>query len=772
MRSHLSSRFNYICCMKRIFAALLVLLGCVFTLPAKPGRAGRVSVKQPDGSSFTMISYGDEWAKIRKTEDGCAVRRGTDGWWYYAVPDILGDWQCSQFKVGQSVPESVRAESVRAGMRAPAGGRLKREAFDRIQQGKFSATVPSSATIPGNAIPSSATVPGSAGRAEALSMSGIAVRAAGISPSQHGIVILAAFKDVSFTYGKQDFEDLLNRQGYDRNGATGSAKEYFESQFGEGASFDFDVSEIVTLSKTRAYYGSNNKDGVDSRPEEMVTEACTLAAEQGVDFSRYDLDGDGEVDNVFVFFAGEDEADDTNGEHEEYIWSHAWYVYDGAGVNCFLNGKRINRYACTSEIRYGGRMAGIGAFCHEFSHTLGLPDFYDTDYEESGGVAAALWGNTSLMDSGCYNNESNTPPTFNAMEREILGLATPLVISQSGEYRMSPTNAGGTCYRIESGVKDEFYLLECRSISGWDSYLSNSGMLLYHVDKSRRSSGGSDLYGDISAFEKWEWYNAVNVCPQHQCADIIEANGRNDSFSSFYSYSESIYYQDNSGIFFPDGAKDGSKLVLESWNGAGVKTILSDIRRDGEDILFNVSLLGEKLDKPSIEWTSIFQDAAIIEFDCDPDQWDGMARLSWTTDKGICELDARQYSPGKYSVLIDGLEEGTFYDISISLGTDVALSDPASVKFRTLDIVGGERPYISFEGVLRNSDRSFKKECKLPLRANNCKDATAIRWFYNGREVKPGDDAFFRPECDGELKMEVIWKDGSRDSVRKKIIIR
>ena len=74
-----------------------------------------------------MISYGDEWAKIRKTEDGCAVRRGTDGWWYYAVPDILGDWQCSQFKVGQSVPESVRAESVRAGMRAPAGGRLKRE---------------------------------------------------------------------------------------------------------------------------------------------------------------------------------------------------------------------------------------------------------------------------------------------------------------------------------------------------------------------------------------------------------------------------------------------------------------------------------------------------------------------------------------------------------------------------------------------------------------------------------------------------------------------
>ena len=303
--------------MKRIFAALLVLLGCVFTLPAKPGRAGRVSVKQPDGSSFTMISYGDEWAKIRKTEDGCAVRRGTDGWWYYAVPDILGDWQCSQFKVGQSVPESVRAESVRAGMRAPAGGRLKREAFNRIQQEKFSATIPSSATIPGNAIPSSATVPGSAGRAEALSTSGIGVRAAGISPNQHGIVILAAFKDVSFTYGKQDFEDLLNRQGYDRNGATGSAKEYFESQFGEGASFVFDVSEIVTLSKTRAYYGSNNKDGVDSRPEEMVTEACTLAAEQGVDFSRYDLDGDGEVDNVFVFFAGEDEADDTNGEHEE-----------------------------------------------------------------------------------------------------------------------------------------------------------------------------------------------------------------------------------------------------------------------------------------------------------------------------------------------------------------------------------------------------------------------------------------------------------------------
>jgi M6 family metalloprotease-like protein len=180
-----------------------------------------------------------------------------------------------------------------------------------------------------------------------------------------------------------------------------------------------------------------------------------------------DDDGDGEVDNVFVFFAGGDEAE---GAGDDCIWSHAWYIKDGAGRNLVLDGKTINRYACTSELtlyrdaagKVRQRLAGIGSFCHEYSHTFDLPDMYDTDYESSGGHAEALWVSTSLMDGGNYNNLGSVPPNFNAVERELLGLSEPVVIEQSGVYTLEPVNKGGQCYRINT--EEDHFLSHLRSI--------------------------------------------------------------------------------------------------------------------------------------------------------------------------------------------------------------------------------------------------------------------------------------------------------------------
>ena len=223
----------------------------------------------------------------------------------------------------------------------------------------------------------------------------------------------------------------------------------------------------------------------------MVMEACKLADEK-IDFKKYDQDGDGEVDNVFVFFAGLDEA---SGAEEDHIWSHAWFIMDGAGEDLFLDGVRINRYACAAELEGNtydkSYMTAIGTFCHEYSHTLGLPDFYDTDYPE-GGFAAALWLCTSLMDGGNYNNNGNTPPYFNAIEREILELSQPVVISEPGTYEMLPINKG-TYYRINTTTENEYFLLEYRDNSLWDKYIGGSGVLVYHIDKSTKDAGYSFL---------------------------------------------------------------------------------------------------------------------------------------------------------------------------------------------------------------------------------------------------------------------------------------
>ena len=210
---------------------------------------------------------------------------------------------------------------------------------------------------------------------------------------------------------------------------------------------------------------------MDKDPARMIVEACQ-AADDKIDFSLYDDDNDGEIDNVFIFFAGGDEAE---GAGEECIWSHSWYILEGAEINVQLDGKQLDRYACSSELKMidgigymDEAITGIGTFCHEYSHTLGLADLYDTDYEGSGGESAGVWIWTSLMDGGNQNNFGNTPPYYNAIEREMVGLCEPIRITSDGSYSLGPLDKTNTVYRIDTDHEDEYYLLECRSGKGWE----------------------------------------------------------------------------------------------------------------------------------------------------------------------------------------------------------------------------------------------------------------------------------------------------------------
>ena len=387
--------------MKSVKRNLSLILVLMFFVPvfmfAGPMHDRILAIVQPDGSTFQAKFSGDEFIRVKTTLDGAAIIQDPDGWWSYAFYDSDGRKYSSYCHVGDKVSAELLSQSRTIPMAALSSSARRARAEYSMSSTPLLERVAEKRNM----------TKAEDGNEENM--------------VKHGIVILAEFANMPFRYDREDFVSLLTGESYARNGAAGCAKKFFDDQFNAAVDFRFDVSEIVTLPRDLDYYGANvpgdSNNETDRNPAQMIIDACSLA-DPTVDFSLYDDDGDGEVDNVFVFFAGGDEAE---GSGDDCIWSHAWYIRDGAGRSLTLDGKIINRYACTSELSRIDQeneyeLAGIGSFCHEFSHTLGLVDMYDTDYDASGGASEALWLSTSLMDGGNYNNKGHTPPFFNAIK--------------------------------------------------------------------------------------------------------------------------------------------------------------------------------------------------------------------------------------------------------------------------------------------------------------------------------------------------------------------
>lgn len=727
---------------------LFIFIFCAFlsgfSLYAGPARRGEVYLQQPDGSVFSAYVRGDEHVRIKTTKDGHGIVQETDGWWCYAEYLSDGKKISSGWRVGEDVPQHVLHKS----LMIPYSSLAEMSSIRR----KSSAAKADEVSILKRIRPSADT------RSEG-----------GSSVTKHGIVILAQFRDVSFKYDKEDFVRLLTEDGYSDNGATGCAKEYFDDQFNGNIIFDFHVSSIVTLSKNRSYYGGNDADGSDKMPAEMVSEACEKADAE-IDFSLYDDDGDGVVDNVFVFFAGPDEAE---GADEECIWSHAWYIWSGAGISLTLDGKQIDRYACTSELtrqyglngRISERLNGIGTFCHEYSHTFGLPDFYDTDYEKEGGWAAGLWGSTSLMDSGNQNNGGNTPPYYNAVERELLGLTEPVVIDETGRYSLAPVHESNVVYRLDTDTEDEYYLFECRYKEGWDKYIGGSGMLVYHVDRSS------------AVLEKWTYYNTVNADHSHQCVDIIEADSRKDNFVDDREY---VNLTSNiKGIFFPYAditslTPDGTP-ALKFWSGASSMKSITGIRRDGENISFNLVDSDDSSSPPVALEVEVeaFADAAIVRF-ISSFRYDGKAVVTWGRTGNLTEsMEISPYSPGNYAILLDGLEPtGKTYTVEIKFIRNGVEGNTQSISFMTKRKPPVTWPSIVLGNVDRTEEGTFAKYSRIPFYLYGCSGAEAVEWFFNDQPVSHEGDFYYTVEESGILKAVVFWEDGGKDVIMKEIIVR
>ena len=357
-------------------------------------------------------------------------------------------------------------------------------------------------------------------RAQAKAARRVQTAGVGRLLAPRGAVILVSYQDNAFQSSNALMTEWAMGENYTYNGATGSIRRYFLDQSWGQYDMQIDVYGPVTASRNGSYYGSNDAWGNDKHPDELVVEACQLAHDScGADFSKYDSDGDGNVDWVVILYAGKGEAD---GGASNTIWPHQWEL-SYSGMDFQLDGKTVDHYCCLNEIDGQlNQLCGIGTFCHEFSHVMGLPDFYTTVQ----GATHHTLGDWDIMDYGPYNNDGNTPPSYSAYERWYMGWMNPTLINYACSVTMPDLNESkAACLMTEDGSNVEnilnpspatFYLLETRKQEGWDTYLPGAGMIVTKVQFNA---------------SKWK-NNEVNNTASVQGVDLLEAQANTSRWSN------------------------------------------------------------------------------------------------------------------------------------------------------------------------------------------------------------------------------------------------
>ena len=580
--------------MKKMVFALVAFMAAL-QLMAIPARPGKLTYVQPDGTTVTLFRHGDEFGHWTTDDRGRLVRQDADGF-YREVTD-------------SDVPALRRQAAVRR-MQARALSRAKASQHIALGQKRF-------------------------------------------------LVILVEFKDMKFTKAGDDpqatFTQMLNEAGYRENGGVGSARDfYYDNSHGLFEPV-FDVYGPVTLDRNYSYYGENGSQGEDLHPEQAVIDGCK-GLDEAIDFSQYDHDGDGYVDLVFMYYAGHGEADYSD---SDTIWPHQFEL-SSAGKSLTLDGKKIDSYACTNEVEgtglYANKLCGIGTACHEFGHAMGLPDFYDTDYDEYG-QAAGLFG-FSTMDMGAYNENGRRPCYFTIEERIMLGWLKEeeafRTFDKTGTYTLTTVD-DQVAYRTFTDMDGEYFVYECRASNGWDAGLGAHGLLVYHVDKSERSIRVFGTY-DVTPYELWaNWgqFNAINENGSHPCYYVVPAADQgNLMFGYEYDAGYGYYFNEDKYPLIPfPGSDKVTTYVPRSWNGVEGDITFSNIAYAGDQVTLKAHVPSEDLDYLTIADAGSYRAGERFTFSLvRPEAVDMPAAVVWYFDDEPVLADSVTLTAGAHTV--------------------------------------------------------------------------------------------------------------------------
>lgn len=451
--------------------------------------------------------------------------------------------------------------------------------------------------------------------------------------SPRAVVILAQFPDWPFTLPnpRASFDQYLNRTdghpedlGYGEQYNYGSVKQYFIEQSDSAFAPQFDVYGPITLPQNMSYYGGTGDNGRDENYQQLLIDACT-AMNDSLDFSPYDQDGDGNIDLIYIIYAGYGQS---SGAPNNTMWPKSFYLATGTK----FDGKGVNHGGISNElIGYEGalgynttptdtaktfknavkRINGIGLFIHEFSHCLGLPDFYPTSL--SGTYDNQGMEDWSIMDNGTYVYNGNCPTGYTAWEREAFGWDNIPTITAAQQYRLTGHKGQRAVKVVNPNKADEYFVFELFEDKGWNQrvarYTSSSqginynpdtkGLLVYHVDynASAFSLGG----------------NSVNNMAGHPRMTVVPADGllqssyRIDHGITQYQYVQQLngdIFRNHDGLSYPTFSQDGG-LVNAAWWTASDATPLFNINYlDGAvyfDFLQNIATTGISQPEPSAE---------------------------------------------------------------------------------------------------------------------------------------------------------------------------
>ena len=449
--------------MKRISIILMLLLCCAMAAVAVPAKQGWQTITQSDGTTLRIRAVGNAFNHAILTDDGLMVARGADGDYYYKSSLTgLSTMRAHEANQRTSVETAfINAQQANLIFKSKPVPRLKKDAASRVGGSNEESGVPAMGQ---RKIP----------------------------------IVLVEFKDKSFNNTR---EQIINAM------LTGNSSvgQYFRDQSNGLYDPDFEVYGIYTLSQNREFYGGHSGDDKDKGLGYMVTEACQMAAAQGVSFKPYDTNNDDFCDVVIVIYAGVGEAQ-AWWNHPEAVWPCNWNLssaaYYGQGGNGAFRPSYgdpyVDTFAVFNELNGSNDDAtvidGIGTFAHEFGHCLGLPDFYDTGSGEHYGM-----GSWDIMDTGCYGNNGYTPVGYSAYEKVFMGWIDYITPLPGTYYTLPPMNQKSAvtdkALCITSSLNaNEYFIIENRKRKGWDSYIPGEGIMITHVTYDA---------------DRW-WYNSPN----------------------------------------------------------------------------------------------------------------------------------------------------------------------------------------------------------------------------------------------------------------------
>ena len=432
-------------------------------------------------------------------------------------------------------------------------------------------------------------------------------------------VILVEFSDVEFsvenpkaTFDKYlNGKELFNKETDPEMGQNyASVAKYFKDMSFGKFEPEFEVFGPVNLGKPLATYGA----GYSSQENMglLLTDACT-AVDDEVDFTQYDSNDDGNIDLIYIIYAGFSQS--IAGNSTDCIHPKSGYLLLAKS----FDGMDVKRYGVNNELNgtpadqaNGPIINGIGLFCHEFSHCMGLPDLYP----KSGSIAEACINQNmdywSLMDAGEYTANGYRPTAYTAWERERLGWMEIGTLTGPSNVELKSLDEGGAAFRIYNDKDEtghEYYIVENVQNNGWNKNLFGNGLMVTHVDylSSQFSLGGCKV-NNTEGHPRMHVMAADGMfVPEYFLGSTIE-----DSYITFLKehnadlvakyggqvFSIDDYKAEAAGDLFP-GTSNATSLTddsqpMKAWtyNGETMGKPITDITNDTEKGIVSFKFMG------------------------------------------------------------------------------------------------------------------------------------------------------------------------------------